>query len=179
MIEYLALHLLGDMLPASATYKTHFFWGFILSNFILLFIFMAVYLLMKKLKRYRQEAARKKEEAMLLDTASNAFNMHLNSSTRQSEYRGSIPLERFFSNGSEEPPFSINSPEPAPVKARVTLDCTLRLLRIVTRFIIVVHVALFPVILYGFGHLNIVVSCLLFIPCIQFNLMQALYRMNK
>ncbi len=61
----------------------------------------------------------------------------------------------------------------------MTIDCTLRLLRILTRFTIVIHIALFPVILYGFGFLNIVVSCLLFIPCIQFNLMQALYRMNK
>jgi len=72
-------------------------------------------------------------------------------------------------------------PERTKVKCRdkVTIDCTMRIMRIVTRFIIVLHVALFPVILYSFGYLNIVVSCLLFIPCIQFNLMQGLYRMNK
>lgn len=61
----------------------------------------------------------------------------------------------------------------------MTIDGSLRLLRRFLRFVIVLHVAMFPVILYSFGYLSIIVSCLLFIPCIQFNLMQGLYRMNK
>lgn len=42
----------------------------------------------------------------------------------------------------------------------------IRLTRRVLRFIIVFHLALFPVILYSFGVLNVVVSCLFFIPCV-------------
>jgi hypothetical protein len=59
------------------------------------------------------------------------------------------------------------------------LDTALVYSRRFLRLWIVWHLALFAVILYSFGVFNIVLSCLLFIPIIQFNLYQALYRMNK
>lgn len=64
-------------------------------------------------------------------------------------------------------------------KRKCNVDTFLIYSRRVLRFWIVWHLALYPVILYSFGIFNIVMSCLLFIPCIQFNLMQGLYRMNK
>lgn len=195
MIEYLALDLLLDG-SLTNTYKERFFWAFMIFNSLLLLSLLLVYLAMKKCKHWRAERLRKQNEEMIINEALEFGAERLtqqSTGAKPSEYRASLPLDRFFSNGSEEEsPYAINSNNNRrPVETRhqeqkqgkctdkVTIDCTMRLIRIVTRFIIVLHIALFPVILYAFGYLNIVVSCLLFIPCIQFNLMQGLYRMNK
>ena len=97
MIEYLALEFLAGTFSTSATYKTYFFWAFMISNFLTLLTFLVVYLFMKKIKHRRQQAAKKREEEMLLEATSSPFNLQT-SSNRMSEYRGSIPLQGFFSN---------------------------------------------------------------------------------
>lgn len=72
--------------------------------------------------------------------------------------------------------------EESPKKRRcqgLTWLYVLKLFKNIIWFLLVLHLAFFAVILYSFGVINIVVSCLLFIPCLQFNLMIALYRTNK
>jgi len=106
MIEYLALDLLLEG-TLTNTYKERFFWAFMIFNLILLLSFLLVYQAMKKCKHVRAEHLKRKVEETLINEALNTGRE--TTPSRQSEYRASLPLDRFFSNGSEEhDPYSIN-----------------------------------------------------------------------
>lgn len=55
----------------------------------------------------------------------------------------------------------------------------IKLSRRILKFLAVINIAFYSVILYGFGYIGLFLSCLLFFPVIQFSFIHHIYQMNK